>query len=89
MLKKIRGMLKHPSIKDKIGRIINCDESQPLVNMVLFAEWLEQKHKRGYVVCWTQIGVGMFQVFTVDEWTQMDHCSWIGPVHWRTSMCDN
>lgn len=83
---EIKKLLDSKNIEAKIDRIINNGDAQPLKDMILFAEYLEQKHNRGYVVYWTTAGVPRFEVSNVEEYYESCHYSWIGEVQWHTDL---
>lgn len=87
---EIEKFITAPNVVDRIDRIINNPRPQLLESMVYFAEWLERKHKQGYVVYWTTAGEPRFEVDLAESYYRSLDAghSWVGPVHWHTSLCD-
>lgn len=83
--KRVDLALQKPDIDQVIDKIVNDGTAQPLFNMILFAEWCEKKHNRGFVVYW-QPSINQFQVCNFDEWQDLGDKPWSGSAHWHTGL---
>jgi hypothetical protein len=52
--------------------------------MILFADYLEKKWCKGYVIYWCTAGEPRFEVATLEEYNPDNF--WVGPIHWRTNL---
>jgi hypothetical protein len=78
--------LDHPKIEQRIEAII--ENPQPVLrDMILFAEYLERKHGRGFVVYWCKAGTDRFEVCNWDEWQTEQDKDWNGDAQWHTNLC--
>lgn len=82
---RLKRDLNSTSLENRIDKIIHT--VQPvLYDMILFAEYLERKHKRGYVVYWCTAGVPRFEVSTVEEYYASNDKPWYGASQWHTNL---
>lgn len=85
-LEKVKADLAKPGISERIDKIINRTVNN-LYDMILFAEYLEAKHNRGYVVYWHTAGEPHFAVATWEEYYQAPESNtWLGETHWHTNL---
>ena len=84
-LERIKRELNGPSIEKKIDKIINRSVNV-LSDMILFAEYLERKHNKGFVVYWCTAGHPRFEVCNVHEYYDEPERDWNGPVQWHTHL---
>lgn len=80
---RIVADLNRKDILARIDKIVNTTPS-PLYDMILLAEYLEQKWDKGYVVYWCTAGEPRFEVSTANEYDPNKF--WVGHVHWATNL---
>lgn len=82
---EIEKILNRHDIEKIIDKIILNNE--PLCrDMIIFAEYLERKHNRGFVVYYSK-ACHQFTVCNWDEWQEEQNRPWNGLSQWHTRKC--
>lgn len=84
--KEIEQHLALPGYMDVLTSQIMSRTENVLRDMILFAEHLERKHNKGFVVFWCTAGHPRFEVCNVHEYYDEPERDWNGPVQWHTDL---